>query len=73
MKDVFARLATDFFSTIVFLVIYLRPTTWCWRPRVAIAGAIGQVIYARVKGTAARLHDLCQPGAGDRARQRDAA
>jgi hypothetical protein len=23
MKDVFARLATDFFSTIVFLVIYL--------------------------------------------------
>ena len=32
MKDVFARLASDFLSTIVFLVIYSRPTTSCWRP-----------------------------------------
>src|SRR6202171_163598 len=38
MKDVFARLATDFFSTIVFLALYL------------IAGAVAQVIYSRIKG-----------------------
>ena len=32
MKDVFARLATDFFSTIVFLVVYLTTDNVCWRP-----------------------------------------
>src|SRR6202171_40554 len=38
MKDVFARLATDFFSTIVFLALYL------------IAGAVAQAICTRCKG-----------------------
>jgi intracellular septation protein A len=50
MKDVFARLATDFFSTIVFLVIYLVTGNIVLATGVAIAGAIGQVIYSRIKG-----------------------
>jgi intracellular septation protein A len=50
MKDVFARLATDFFSTIVFLVIYLVTDNIVLATAVAIAGAIGQVIYSRIKG-----------------------
>ena len=50
MKDVFARLATDFFSTIVFLALYLITGDVLLATGVAIAGALGQVIYARVKG-----------------------
>jgi intracellular septation protein len=50
MKDVFARLATDFFSTIVFLVIYLTTDNIVLATAVAIAGAIAQVIRSRVKG-----------------------
>src|SRR3982075_3926020 len=50
MKDVFARLATDFLSTIVFLVIYLITDNVVLATSVAIAGAIAQVIYSRVKG-----------------------
>src|SRR5580693_1986473 len=50
MKDVFAKLATDFLSTIVFLVIYLASGNIVLATSVAIAGAIGQVIYARTKG-----------------------
>jgi intracellular septation protein A len=50
MKDVFARLATDFFSTIVFLVIYLTTDNIVLATSIAIAGAIAQVIYSRVKG-----------------------
>lgn len=50
MKDVFAKLATDFFSTIVFLVIYLATDNVVLATSVAIAGAVAQVIYARVKG-----------------------
>jgi intracellular septation protein len=50
MKDVFARLATDFFSTIVFLVVYLTTDNILLATGVAIAGAIGQVIYSRIKG-----------------------
>jgi intracellular septation protein A len=50
MKDVFVRLAHDFFSTIVFLVVYLVTDNIVLATAVAIAGAIGQVIYARVKG-----------------------
>jgi intracellular septation protein len=49
MKDVFARLASDFFSTIVFLVIYLATDNIVLATSVAILGAIGQVIYARIK------------------------
>ena len=48
MKDVFARLATDFFSTILFLAIYLITDNVLLATGVAIAGAVAQVIYARV-------------------------
>jgi intracellular septation protein A len=50
MKDVFARLGADFFSTILFLAIYLATDNVLLATGVAIAGAIAQVIYARVKG-----------------------
>ena len=50
MKGVFARLATDFLSTIVFLVIYLATDNVLLATGVAIAGAIAQVIYSRIKG-----------------------
>jgi intracellular septation protein len=50
MKDVFARLATDFFSTIVFLAVYLATDNIILATGVAIAGAIAQVIYSRIKG-----------------------
>ena len=50
MKDIFGRLAQDFFSTIVFLAIYLITDNVILATSVAIAGAIGQVIYARFKG-----------------------
>jgi len=49
MKTVFARLATDFLSAIVFLVIYLATENVVLATAVAIAGAVGQVIYARIK------------------------
>ena len=50
MKDVFAKLATDFFSTIVFLVRVLdHRQCACWRRR-RDRGRGGQVIYARIKG-----------------------
>src|SRR6476661_10618196 len=50
MKSVFARLGADFFSTIVFLAIYLTTDNVLLATGVAIAGAIAQVIYARVRG-----------------------
>ncbi|MET3839443.1 septation protein IspZ [Bradyrhizobium sp. OAE829] len=50
MKDVFARLGADFFSTIVFIAIYLATDNVLLSTGVAIAGAIGQVIYSRIKG-----------------------
>ena len=50
MKDVFARLGADFFSTILFIAIYLATDNVLLATGVAIAGAIAQVIYARVKG-----------------------
>ena len=50
MKDVFARLASDFFSTIVFLVIYFVTDNIVIATAVAIAGAIAQVAYNRIKG-----------------------
>ena len=52
MKDVFRRLGSDFLSTIVFLVIYLATDNVILATGVAIAGAIGQVIWARIKGNA---------------------
>jgi len=50
MKDVFARLGSEFLCTIVFLVIYLAAEEVILATSVAIAGAIGQVIYTRIKG-----------------------
>jgi intracellular septation protein A len=50
MKDVFARLATDFFSTIVFLALYFITGNILLATGVAIAGAIAQVIWFRFKG-----------------------
>jgi len=50
MKDVFAKLATDFFSTIVFLVVYLATDNVVLAASVAIAGAVAQVVYSRIKG-----------------------
>ena len=50
MKDVFAKLAIDFFSTIVFLALYLMTGNVLLATGVAIAGAVGQVIYAHYKG-----------------------
>ncbi|MCS3730027.1 inner membrane-spanning protein YciB [Bradyrhizobium betae] len=50
MKDVFRRLVSDFLSTIVFLVIYLATDNVILATTVAILGAIGQVVWARIKG-----------------------
>ena len=50
MKNVFARLASDFLSTIVFLAVYFATDNVLIATGVAIAGAIAQVVYARVKG-----------------------
>jgi intracellular septation protein A len=50
MKDVFARLATDFLSTIVFLAVYLTTGNVVLATAVAVAGAVAQVIYSRIKG-----------------------
>src|SRR5437868_15161551 len=50
MKDVFARLGADFFSTIVFNAIQLATDIVLLATGVAIAGAIDQVVYSRIKG-----------------------
>jgi intracellular septation protein len=50
MKDAFAKLATDFFSTIVFLAVYFITGNILLATGVAIVGAIAQVVYSRVKG-----------------------
>ncbi len=50
MKNVFAQLAFDFFATIVFLVIFLATGNVLIATIVAIAGAIAQFAYSRVKG-----------------------
>lgn len=52
MKSVFAKLASDFLSTIVFLVVYFATDNVLIATGVAIAGAVAQVIYARLKGQA---------------------
>src|SRR6266478_10107382 len=50
MKEVFVRLGTDFLSAIIFLVIYLATDNVVLATAVAIAGAVVQVVYSRVKG-----------------------
>src|SRR5205807_7643290 len=50
MKDVLIRLGTDFLSAIIFLAIYLTTDNVVLATAVAIAGAVVQVVYSRVKG-----------------------
>lgn len=50
MKNVFARLAADFFSTIVFLIVLFATGDVIIATGVAIAGAVLQFIRSRVKG-----------------------
>jgi intracellular septation protein A len=50
MKNVFARLASDFLSTIVFLIVYVATDNVILATSVAIAGAVAQVVYSHVKG-----------------------
>ncbi|QUS40948.1 intracellular septation protein [Tardiphaga alba] len=50
MKDVFAKLGQDFFSTVLFLVLYLITGDVVLATCVAIAGAVAQFIRARIKG-----------------------
>jgi intracellular septation protein len=50
MKDVFAKLGEDFFTTIVFLALYFATGNVVLATSVAIAGAVAQVIYSRIKG-----------------------
>jgi intracellular septation protein len=50
MKDVFARLASDFFSTIMFLAVYFATGNVLLATGIAIAGAIAQVVHSRIKG-----------------------
>lgn len=50
MKNVFAQLAFDFFSTIVFLVIFLATGNVVLATLIAIAGAVAQFVYSRITG-----------------------
>ncbi|MBR0738681.1 septation protein IspZ [Bradyrhizobium liaoningense] len=50
MKDVFARLGSDLFSAILFLAVYLITDNVILATSVAVAGAVAQVIYARING-----------------------
>ncbi|WGR91398.1 septation protein IspZ [Bradyrhizobium sp. ISRA443] len=52
MKSVLAKLASDFLSTIVFLVVYLSTDNVLLATGVAIAGAIARAVYSRIKGEA---------------------
>ena len=50
MKDVFVKLGTDFLSTIVFIALYLITGNVALATGVAIAGAVVQLIHARIRG-----------------------
>ena len=50
MQDVFRRLFADFFSTIIFLVVYLSTDNILLATGVGVAGALGQIILAKVRG-----------------------
>ena len=50
MKRVFARLAGDFFSTILFVVVWIATDSIAIATGVAIAGAIGQFVWAKRTG-----------------------
>lgn len=50
MRDILVKLGTDFLSTLVFLALYLTTGDVVLATSVAIAGAVAQMIHARVKG-----------------------
>ncbi|HVV43328.1 MAG TPA: septation protein IspZ [Nitrobacter sp.] len=50
MKDVFAKLGTDFLSSIVFFLIYVATDNVILATAVAIAAAIAQAIQAHIRG-----------------------
>ena len=50
MNNVFAKLASDFFSSIVFLAVYLLSGNVLLASGVAIASSVAQVAYAHIKG-----------------------
>lgn len=50
MRNVFNRLAGDFFSTILFVVVWMATGSIAIATGVAIAGAIGQFVWARRSG-----------------------
>jgi intracellular septation protein len=50
MKNVFAKLATDFLSTIVFVAVYFITDNVLVATGVAIASAVAQVVYAYING-----------------------
>jgi intracellular septation protein A len=50
MKSVFRKLGTDFLSPNIFLVVYVATDNVVIATLVAIASAVAQVIYARLKG-----------------------
>jgi intracellular septation protein len=50
MKDVFLRLGSDFLSTILFAAVYFATGNIALATAIGIAGAIGQVSRARIKG-----------------------
>ena len=49
MKNVFAKLAADFFSTIIFLAVYFATDKVLVATAVAIAASVAQVVHARIK------------------------
>jgi len=52
MKSVFAKLAYDFFSTIVFLAVYLASDNVVLATGIAIGASVAQAVYARVRNEA---------------------
>ncbi|MCP9625794.1 septation protein IspZ [Rhodopseudomonas palustris] len=50
MKAVFSKLGNDFFSTIIFVVLYFSTGNVALATVVAVIGAVGQFAYARIKG-----------------------
>jgi len=52
MNDIFRRLAGDFLSTIVFLIVMLVTGDVIIATAVAVAGAVAQLIYAHARGIA---------------------
>ncbi len=50
MKNVFAKLAYDFFSTIIFLAVYFASDNVVLATGVAIGASVAQAVYVRLKG-----------------------